>query len=75
MSKGFFNMSFQGELGAGAAGVVYRAKHKTDGGDFAVKTIDISDHKRKDHLLMEVMVRKELIIIHCNKIFVHFPAK
>ena len=23
---------------------------------FAIKTIDISDHKRKDHLLMEIQV-------------------
>ena len=27
---------------------------------YAVKTIDISDHKRKDHLLMEIMVMREL---------------
>ena len=40
--------------------MVYCAKHKASGGEFAVKTIDISDHKRKDHLLLEHMVMKEL---------------
>lgn len=52
--------TLKGELGAGAAGIVYKAAHKTTGEEYAVKTIDISDHKRKDHLLMEIMVMREL---------------
>jgi len=52
---------FFGELGAGAAGTVYRGKHKTSGKEFAIKTIDIADHKRKDHLLMEIQVMRELV--------------
>jgi len=49
-----------GELGHGAMGIVYKAKNKTTGEEFACKTIDISNHERLDHLLMEVMVMKEL---------------
>jgi len=53
--------SFHGELGAGAAGTVYRVKHKAEGGEFAVKSIDLEDHLRKDHLLMEVQVMRKLV--------------
>jgi len=53
--------SCHGELGAGAAGTVYRVKHKTEGGEFAVKSIDLEDHLRKDHLLMEVQVMRKLV--------------
>merc|ERR1712130_532151 len=53
--------SFHGELGAGAAGTVYRVKHKIEGGEFAVKSIDLEDHARKDHLLMEVQVMRKLV--------------
>eukprot|EP00092_Neocalanus_flemingeri_P013383 GFUD01014427.1.p1 GENE.GFUD01014427.1~~GFUD01014427.1.p1 ORF type:complete len:640 (-),score=139.11 GFUD01014427.1:110-2029(-) len=52
---------FFGQLGAGAAGTVYRGKHKASEKEYAIKTIDISDHKRKDHLLMEIQVMRELV--------------
>ena len=70
--------SFLGELGAGAAGTVFRASHKSSGKEvgcrhhnyyrdttnphfqFAIKNIDISDHKRKDQLLTEVIVMRDL---------------
>jgi len=53
--------TFGAELGAGAAGTVYKVKHKTEGGDYAVKSIDLEDHLRKDHLLMEVQVMRKLV--------------
>jgi len=49
-----------GELGSGAAGTVYRARHKLSLGEFAVKEIDTAKQVRKDHLLMEIMVMREL---------------
>ena len=73
--------SFLGELGAGAAGTVFRACQKSSGREvrgrhrdkfttnynyiqhhfqFAIKNIDISDHKRKDQLLTEVIVMRDL---------------
>lgn len=49
-----------GELGSGAAGTVFKARHKLSLGEFAVKQINVAKQARKDHLLMEITVMREL---------------
>ncbi|XP_023334616.1 serine/threonine-protein kinase PAK 2 isoform X2 [Eurytemora carolleeae] len=55
-----FVYEFKYELGEGASGKVMLAMHKRTGKEVAVKAIDITDQERKDHLLMEIKVLREL---------------
>jgi len=48
------------EVGAGAAGVVSLATHRVTGEKVAVKDIDLSKQTKKDLILMEIKVMKEL---------------
>lgn len=48
------------EVGAGAAGVVSLATHKHTGEKVAVKDIDLNKQTKKDLILMEIKVMKEL---------------
>jgi len=48
------------EVGAGAAGVVSLATHKGTGEKVAVKDIDLAKQTKKDLILMEIKVMKEL---------------
>jgi len=48
------------EVGAGAAGVVSLATHKVTGEKVAVKDIDLNKQTKKDLILMEIKVMKEL---------------
>jgi len=49
-----------GDLGAGAAGVVSLATNKHTGEKVAVKDIDLNKQTKKDLILMEIKVMKEL---------------
>ena len=48
------------ELGAGAAGTVFAATDKSSGNCVAVKIIDLQKQPRKEMILMELKVMKDL---------------
>ena len=48
------------ELGAGAAGTVFAATDKSSGDRVAVKIIDLQKQPRKEMILMELKVMKDL---------------
>jgi len=48
------------EVGAGAAGIVSLATHKVTGEKVAIKDIDLKKQTKKDLILMEIRVMKEL---------------
>jgi len=52
--------TYERELGTGAAGIVSLATHKTSGEKVAVKDIDLNKQNKKDLILMEIKVMKEL---------------
>ncbi len=54
---------FGKRLGAGSGGTVYQATHlkESPGKKVAVKNIDLTTGEKKVHLLMEVMVMRELV--------------
>jgi len=56
-----FAYNLKEELGEGAGGKVMLAVDKETRKQVAVKSIDIRDHDRKDHLLMEIKVMRELV--------------
>jgi len=52
--------TYERELGTGAAGIVSLATHKASGEKVAVKDIDLNKQNKKDLILMEIKVMKEL---------------
>jgi len=52
--------SLGAKLGSGSGGTVLKATNKTNGDTRAIKTIDLAGGEKKRHLLMEVLVMREL---------------
>jgi len=60
MESPWINYRKVGDLGVGAAGVVTLGIHKETGEKVAIKDIDLNKQTKKDLILMEIKVMKEL---------------
>lgn len=63
-------------LGVGGTGIVYELKHKTNGQAYALKEIEIKNHRQRDMAISEAEMLKDIMenvshpsIMHIEKVF------